>query len=37
MAILEVYLLLHFMGARTGIVRAFMLEAFTKVLISLAL
>jgi Lysylphosphatidylglycerol synthase TM region len=30
MAILEVYLLLHFMGARTGILGAFMAEAFTK-------
>ncbi len=30
MAILEVYLLLHFMGARAGILKAFVLEAFTK-------
>ena len=30
MAILEVYLLLHFMGTRTGMITAFMLEAFTK-------
>ena len=32
MAILEVYLLLHFMGARTGILGALVLEAFTKLL-----
>ncbi|HKN73509.1 MAG TPA: lysylphosphatidylglycerol synthase domain-containing protein [Terriglobales bacterium] len=32
MAILEVYLLLHFMGARTGLLRAFVLEAFTKLI-----
>ena len=30
MAILEVYLLLHFMGTRTGLLKAFVLEAFTK-------
>ena len=30
MAVLEVYLLLHFMGARTGVLGAFVLEAFTK-------
>jgi hypothetical protein len=30
MAILEVYLLLHFMGARTGFLGAFVVEAFTK-------
>jgi len=30
MAILEVYVLLHFMGARTGLLKAFVLEAFTK-------
>jgi len=32
LAILEVYLLLHFMGARTGILGALVLEAFTKLL-----
>jgi hypothetical protein len=32
MAILEVYLLLHFMGARTGFLGAFVLEAFTKLI-----
>lgn len=31
MAILEVYLLLHFMGTGAGMVTAFMLEAFTKI------
>jgi len=30
MAIFEVYVLLHFMGERTGILGAFVLEAFTK-------
>jgi hypothetical protein len=30
MAILEVCLLLHFMGARTGLLKALLLEAFTK-------
>jgi hypothetical protein len=30
MAILEVYLLLHFMGARTGFIGALVVEAFTK-------
>ncbi len=32
MAILEVYVLLHFMGARTGLLGAFVLEAFTKLI-----
>jgi hypothetical protein len=32
MAILEVYLLLHFMGARTGLFGALVLEAFTKLI-----
>jgi hypothetical protein len=32
MAILEVYLLLHFMGTRTGLLGAFVLEAFTKLI-----
>ena len=32
MAILEVYFLLHFMGARTGLLGAFILEAFTKLI-----
>jgi len=32
MAIVEVYLLLHFMGARTGLIKAFVLEAFTKLI-----
>jgi hypothetical protein len=32
MAILEVYLLLHFMGARTGLLGALVLEAFTKLI-----
>ena len=32
MAILEVYILLHFMGARTGLLGAFVLEAFTKLI-----
>ena len=32
MAILEVYLLLHFMGARAGLLGAFVLEAFTKLI-----
>jgi Lysylphosphatidylglycerol synthase TM region len=32
MAILEVYLLLHFAGARTGILGALVLEAFTKLI-----
>ncbi len=32
MAILEVYLLLHFMGARTGLLGAFVFEAFTKLI-----
>ena len=32
MAIVEVYLLLHFMGARTGLLGAFVLEAFTKLI-----
>src|SRR5271166_2149259 len=32
MAILEVYLLLHFMGARTGLLAALVLEAFTKLI-----
>lgn len=32
MAILEVYVLLHFMGARTGPLGAFVLEAFTKLI-----
>lgn len=32
MAILEVYLLLHFIGARTGLLGAFVLEAFTKLI-----
>jgi len=32
MAILEVYLLLHFMGARAGFLGAFVLEAFTKLI-----
>ena len=32
MAILEVYLLLYFMGARTGILKALVLEAFTKLI-----
>jgi hypothetical protein len=32
MAILEVYLLLHFMGARTGLLGAFVLEALTKLI-----
>jgi hypothetical protein len=32
MAILEVYLLFHFMGARTGLLGAFVLEAFTKLI-----
>ena len=30
MAVLEVYILLHFMGARMGLLGAFVLEAFTK-------
>ena len=32
MAILEVYILLHFMGARTGLLGACVLEAFTKLI-----
>jgi hypothetical protein len=32
MAILEVYVLLHFMGARAGLLGAFVLEAFTKLI-----
>lgn len=32
MAILEVYLLLHFMGAEAGLLKAFVLEAFTKLI-----
>jgi Lysylphosphatidylglycerol synthase TM region len=32
MAILEAYLLLHFMGARAGFVGAFIIEAFTKLI-----
>jgi hypothetical protein len=32
MAILEVYVLLHFMGSRTGLLGAFVLEAFTKLI-----
>ena len=32
MAILEVYVLLHFMGARTGLLGALVLEAFTKLI-----
>ncbi len=32
MAVLEVYVLLHFMGARTGLLGALVLEAFTKLL-----
>ncbi len=32
MAILEVYILLHFMGARTGFLGAFVLEGFTKLI-----
>ena len=32
MAILEVYILLYFMGARTGLLGAFVLEAFTKLI-----
>ena len=32
MAVLEVYLLLHFIGATTGLIRAFVLEAFTKLI-----
>ena len=32
MAILEVYILLHFMGTRTGLLGAFVLEAFTKLI-----
>jgi hypothetical protein len=32
MAILEVYILLHFLGARTGFMGAFVLEAFTKLI-----
>ena len=32
MAILEVYLLLHFMGARTGLLGALVVEAFTKLI-----
>jgi Lysylphosphatidylglycerol synthase TM region len=32
MAILEVYLLLHFMGAKVGLLGAFVLEAFTKLI-----
>jgi Lysylphosphatidylglycerol synthase TM region len=32
MAILEVYLLLHFMGTRTGLLGALVLEAFTKLI-----
>jgi hypothetical protein len=32
MAVLEVFLLLRFMGARTGLLGAFVLEAFTKLI-----
>jgi hypothetical protein len=32
MAILEVYIVLHFMGARAGLAGAFVLEAFTKLI-----
>jgi len=32
MAILEVYVLLHFMGAKAGLLGAFVLEAFTKLI-----
>ena len=32
MAVLEVYLLLHFMGAGTGLLGAFVVEAFTKLI-----